>query len=164
MNKKHRTALVTCILTLSIACGGNQAVRLNESGELPGTRWQGTVSTPPNLEGAVEMSGTAWMAQAEEGDSTTRVQVSIRNAAPGGVHPWQVRRGQCGSNGSVFGDSARYEPLEVSDDGRATASVVVDAPLPESGDYSVTILASPTNRDLVVACANLAPPVAAGFR
>jgi hypothetical protein len=163
MDTKQLTAFLA-IVALAAACGGNQAVRLNESSDVRGTRWQGTVSTPPTLEGAVEIGGTAWMAEAEGSDSTTYVQVSIQNAAPGGVHPWHVHRGQCGSGWGVFGDSTAYEPLEVGDDGRASASAVVDEPLPESGEHSVTILASPRNPDLIVACANLAPPVAGGFR
>jgi hypothetical protein len=110
------------------------------------------------------MNGTAWMAEAEEADSATVVQVAIQNAAPGGLHPWEVRRGQCGANRGVLGESAAYEPLEVGNDGRASAQVMVDEPLPNSGEHSVAILASTTNRDLIVACANLAPPVAGGFR
>jgi hypothetical protein len=34
--------------------------------------------------------------------------------------------------------------------------------LPRDGSYSIEVLASPTNRDLVVACANLAPPIQGG--
>jgi hypothetical protein len=34
--------------------------------------------------------------------------------------------------------------------------------LPRDGEYSVEVLASPTNRELVVACANLAPPIQRG--
>ena len=162
MDTKHFAAFLT--LALAVACGGNQAVRLDESNELPGTRWQGTVSSPPTLDGAVEMTGSAWMAEAEESDSATYVQVSISNAAPGGVHPWQVRRGQCGSDRGVFGESAAYEPLEVEDDGRASATAMIDEPLPERGEHSIAILASERNQDLIVACANLAPPVAGGFR
>lgn len=162
MNTKHVAAFLA--LGLALACGGNQAVRMNESSDLPGTRWQGTVSSPPNLDGAVEMSGTAWMAEAEGSDGTTQVRVSISNAAPGGVHPWAVRHGQCGSDRAVFGESASYEPMEVEDNGRATASAMVNEPLPAGGEHSVAIMASPTNRELIVACANLAPPVSAGFR
>jgi hypothetical protein len=163
MDTKHLTAILP-ILALATACGGSQAVRLNESSDVRGTRWQGTVSTPPTLEGAVEIGGTAWMAEAEGSDSRTQVEVAIQNAAPGGVHPWHVRRGQCGSGWEVFGDSTAYEPLEVGNDGRATASAILDEPLPASGEHSVTILASPRNPDLIVGCANLAPPVAGGFR
>lgn len=162
MDTKH--AVVSLTLGLALACGGNQAVRLSETDDLPAARWQGTVSSPPTLDGAVEMAGTAWMAEAEEADSATQVTVSIRNATPGGVHPWEVRRGQCGSGRGSFGDSATFEPLEVGDDGRASASVMVSEPLPDSGEHSVAILASPSNMDLIVACANLAPPVASGFR
>lgn len=137
---------------------------MGQSDDLPGNRWQGTVSSPPTLEGVVEMTGTAWMAEGEESDNTTVVQVAIQNATPGGVHPWEARRGRCGSSWGVLGDSTAYERLEVSNQGRASASATVNEPFPETGEYSVAILASPSNRELVVACANLAPPVAGGFR
>jgi hypothetical protein len=162
METRHGAAFLSLIFAL--ACGGNQAVQLNQSDDLPGNRWQGTVSSPPTLDGVVEMNGTAWMAEAEEGDTTTVVQVAIQNAAPGGLHPWEVRRGQCGTDWGVLGDSTAYEPLEVSNQGRASASATVSEPLPDTGEYSVAILASPSNEDLIVACANLAPPVAGGFR
>ena len=162
MDTKHVTPLVC--LALAVACGGNQAVRISQSEERPGTQWQGTVSSPPDLDGVVEMTGTAWMAEAQEGDSATVVEVAIQNAAPGGVHPWEVRRGQCGSGRAAFGESASYEPMEVENDGRASSSATVNEPFPQTGEYSVAILASPSNRDLIVACANLAPPVSGGFR
>ena len=162
MDTRHVTPLVC--LVLAVACGGNQAVRISQSEERPGTRWQGTVSSPPDLDGVVEMTGTAWMAAAQEGDDATFVEVTIRNAAPGGVHPWEVRRGQCGTNWGVFGDPTAYEPLEVENDGRASASATVNEPFPRTGEHSVAILASPTNKELIVACANLAPPVSGGFR
>lgn len=162
MRTRHAAALP--ILLVALACGGSQAVRLSQSDELPGDRWQGTVSSPPTLAGVVQMNGTAWMAAAEEADSATYVQVAIENAAPGGVHPWEVRRGACGSNWGMLGDSAAYEPLEVENNGRASASATLGEPVPRSGEYSVAILASSTNEELIVACANLAPPVAGGFR
>ena len=143
---------------LSAACFGSPAVEINQDPEIPAVRWQGVVQSPASLAGAVQIAGTAWMASGDDANET-RVHVEIENAAPGGTHPWQVQRGRCGSAGSLFGSPADFEPIEVEDDGQGTADAEIDMVFPRNGDYSVEILASATNRQLVVACANLAPPV-----
>ena len=155
MNTKH---ILLAAAGLSMACAGGPAVEIDQDPDIPATRWQGPVTTPPNLAGAVQMDGTAWMAG---GDATneTRVYLEIENAAPGGTHPWSVQRGRCGAGGSLFGTPDDYEPIEIDDDGSAAVSTEVEMGLPRDGEYSVQVLASPTNTDLVVACANLAPPV-----
>jgi hypothetical protein len=145
-------------LSLLLACGGgNEAVRLD-----PGTedvnRWRATMSSPPQLSGAVQIDGTAWMT--DSGDGGTRLNIELRNAAPGGIHPWLVQYGRCGADRGIFGSMSDYQALEVGRDGTASATTVIEEPLPEDGSYSVAVLASPTNRDLVIACGNLAPPVA----
>ena len=156
MTIKHAVPILTIVLLP--ACGGGPAVQLNGS-DLPTQRWNATMTSPPDLSGAVEMDGSAWMAEAE--GEATQIRVSIQNAAPGGTHPWQVQRGRCGADLGVFGSAADYDPLEVGGDGQASETAIIEEPLPATGDYSVTVMASPTNRDLVVACGNLAPPIAA---
>jgi hypothetical protein len=153
---KTPIAALAAIVLLS-SCGGNQAVQLDERDDST-TRWSASMSSPPTLAGAVQMNGTAWMAEADS--NATRVHVSIENAAPGGRHPWMVQRGRCGADRGMFGTEADYQPLQVSGNGTATATTVVNERLPSTGTYSVTVLASPSNQDLVVACGNLAPPVA----
>ena len=155
------THLLFAAAGLSMACFGGPAVEIDETPEIPAERWQGSITTPPNLAGAVQMNGTAWMAS---GDATneTRVYIELENAAPGGTHPWVVQRGQCGSEGDLFGSPDDYEPIEIDDDGEATLTTEISMSLPRDGQYSVEVLASENNRDLVVACANLAPPVQRG--
>jgi hypothetical protein len=155
MNTKH---ILLAAAALSSACFGGPAVEIDQDPEIPATRWQGPVMTPPNLAGAVQINGTAWMAAGSNANET-RVRVEIENAAPGGTHPWRVQRGRCGSTGIAFGNPSDLDPIEVDDDGRAAITANVPVALPRDGDYSIAILASPTNRDLVVACGNLAPPV-----
>jgi hypothetical protein len=152
--------MVLAAAALSVACFGGPPVEIDETPELPATRWQGAITSPPNLQGAVQMDGTAWMASGDENE--TRVHIEIENAAPGGTHPWEVQRGRCGGDGDLFGSADDYETIEIDDDGEATVTVELDERLPRDGEYSVEVLASPTNRDLVVACANLAPPVQRG--
>jgi len=150
--------IVLAAAALSVACFGGPAVEINETPDIPATRWQGAITSPPNLQGAVQMDGTAWMASGEE-NNQTRVRIEIENAAPGGTHPWEVQRGRCGSEGDLFGSPDDYEPIEIDDDGQAAVTAELDMSLPRDGEYSVEVLASAANRDLVVACANLAPPV-----
>jgi hypothetical protein len=120
-------------------------------------RWRASLVTPAALAGAVQMKGTASM-QPTGGGESTLLSVSLSNATPGGVHPWQVRRGQCGADQGPFSSGAAYEPLKVGDDGRAEAGTTVPGTTPEAGSFFVTVSASAANGETVVACGNLAPP------
>src|SRR6476620_2530988 len=65
-------------------------------------RWHGTLTSPSALAGAVQMKGSVSMTP---GSSTgnTNVALLLANASPGGMHPWQVHRGQCGMDDGLFG-------------------------------------------------------------
>ena len=121
------------------------------------TRWRATLVTPATLVGAVQINGTATM-QPSHNNADTDFSVNIANATPGGLHPWQVHRGQCGMDDGVFGSAAAYKPIKVGDDGRGAATARVAMPTPTSGSYFVTVRASATNAEVIVACGNLAPP------
>ena len=118
-------------------------------------RWRAALVTPASLAGAVQMNGTATM---QPSGNNTDFSVSIANATPGGLHPWQVHRGQCGMDDGVFGSAAAYKPIKVGDDGRGAATARVAMPTPTSGSYFVTVRASAANAEVIVACGNLAPP------
>jgi hypothetical protein len=121
------------------------------------TRWRAALVTPAALAGAVQMKGSATM-QPGRNSETTDFALSIDNATPGGVHPWQVHRGQCGADEGILGSAGAYRPIRIGDDGRGTASVTLPMATPTSGNYFVTVLASSANPETVVACGNLAPP------
>jgi hypothetical protein len=101
-------------------------------------RWNGTRASPANLAGAVQIKGSAAMTP---GSSTGNTQISLdlSNASPGGVHPWQLRLGQCGADEGVFGSPEAYWALKVDDEGHATG-------------------APAANPSTSVACGNMAPP------
>ena len=120
-------------------------------------RWRASLVSPAALAGAVQMQGSAAMQPSGSGQSTL-LSVSISNATPGGVHPWQVRRGQCGADQGAFSSGTTYQPLKIGDDGRGEAGVTVATVTPEVGDFFVTVYASAANAETVVACGNLAPP------
>jgi hypothetical protein len=121
------------------------------------SRWRAALVTPASLAGAVQMNGTATM-QPSGKNADTDFSVSIANATPGGLHPWQVHRGQCGMDDGVLGSAAAYKPMMVGDDGRGAATARVAMPTPTSGSYFVTVQASAANAEVIVACGNLAPP------
>jgi hypothetical protein len=120
-------------------------------------RWSAALVTPAALAGAVQMRGTASMQPGGNGQGT-HLSVNVTNATPGGVHPWQVRRGQCGADEGAFIPTTAYKPLMVADDGRAESGTTVPGYMPTSGNYFVTVSASAANPEMIVACGNLAPP------
>ena len=120
-------------------------------------RWNATLASPENLVGAVQMKGSAAMTPGSDAGNT-RVSIDLSNATPGGVHPWQLRRGQCGMDDGVFGQSDAYKSLTVDDQGRASSALTVPLVMPTEGHYYVRVGASAANPETIVACGNLAAP------
>jgi hypothetical protein len=120
-------------------------------------RWHGTLASPSSLAGAVQMKGSAAMTPGSSSENT-KVSVELSNASPGGVHPWQLHRGQCGLDDGVFGAADAYRSLKVDEQGRASSSVTVPLVMPTDGQYYVSVGASAANPETIVACGNLASP------
>jgi hypothetical protein len=120
-----------------------------------GERWNATLATPAGLQGAVQVRGTGYLARDPNG---SKAVIHISNATPGGVHPWSVRVGHCGTDNPVFGDLSAYPNLKVDKDGTAQESALLSVPFPTRGEYSLEVRASQTNMGTVIACGNLAPP------
>jgi hypothetical protein len=97
---------------------------------------------------------TRWHANLDNTD----VILDLANATPGGVHTWQLRRGQCGADEGVFGDADAYQPTKVDRHGRATSTASIPLQTPTTGSYFVVVHASAANAETTVACGNLAPP------
>jgi hypothetical protein len=133
----------------------HQSVKMNQDAAY-NERWHGTLTSPSFLAGAVQIQGTASMAPGTEGKTT--VSVRVTNATPGGVHPWEVHRGQCGADQGVFGSMDEYKAIKVGGDGEGQASATIPIPTPTFGNYFVLLHASAGNRETVIACGNLAPP------
>jgi hypothetical protein len=150
---------IPVLLLASVGCGGGGAVELGTMGAAAGSQWNAILASPAAMAGVVQMSGTASMAP--NPDSTrTIITINLANASPGGVHPWQVRSGECGaaSSSTTFGSRDEYEPLEVDSNGRATSTVTIDIRIPTTGRYSAVVHASAANDRTIVACGNLAAP------
>ncbi len=134
-----------------------QAVQVSTKDENLNSRWHANLATPANLAGALQMNGSASMAPGTKSGNTT-VSLHLANATPGGVHPWQLHRGQCDADEGVFGAAELYQAATVGDDGRATSAATVPIETPTSGSYFVIVHASAANDAMTVACGNLAPP------
>jgi hypothetical protein len=157
----HHRLLLVAVSSLSLAsCNPfrhEQAVQVTTKDENLNSRWHGTLATPAELAGAVQINGSASMAPATKTGNTT-VLLNLANATPGGLHPWQLHRGQCGADDGVVGSVAAYPAAKVGDDGHATASANVALTTPTDGSYFVIVQASAANEAMTVACGNLAPP------
>jgi hypothetical protein len=134
-----------------------QAVEVSTEDRNLNSRWHANLASPADLAGVVQMNGSASMAPASK-DGNTTVALELANATPGGLHPWQLHRGQCGSDDGVVGSAAEYPAAEVGGDGRATVIAHLPVDTPTSGNYFVVVQASAANDAVTVACGNLAAP------
>jgi hypothetical protein len=154
----HLTLAVTA-LTLG-ACSlmkSKPAVEMSTADVNLNSSWHASIASPPDLAGVVQMTGSASMAPGVK-RGTTQVVLNLGNTSPGGVHPWAIHLGQCNSDEGVFGDLQNYPPLHVSSKGTGLSSATVAVNTPISGSYFVSVQASPANRELTIACGNLAAP------
>ena len=157
MNTGTVLGLIASTLVLA-SCGGHKAVQINPEAQSVAGRWNGTLSSPPQLAGVSAVTGQAWMGSDEKHQDRTRAHVDISNAVPGGLHPWHVHRGKCGSDQGILGPADAYQPLKVNDEGRASSTATLPIPIPKSGEYFVNVHASSKNMATIIACGNLAPP------
>jgi len=153
-----RIALLSIALITASACNPfrqQSTVEVSETGAIAASRWNATLATPAELSGVVQVTGTGWMAP---DSGRTVASVAISNAPPGGVHPWHVHQGRCGSKGPIYGPTDAYAPLVVEGNGTGRAQASLGIPLPSSGSYYVDVHASSNNVATIIACGNLAPP------
>jgi hypothetical protein len=120
-------------------------------------RWTATLVSPASLSGAVQINGTASM-QPGPNSENTDFYLRVANATAGSMHPWQVHRGRCDSDGGLFGSAEAFRAMKIGDDGRGETGATIGERTPTMGDYHVLVYASTANPTLVVACGNLAPP------
>ncbi len=161
MSKNRFLALALCALSAT-ACNPfsrGQAVKVSAGDATLNSTWHANLASPASLAGAVQMKGSASMAPDPDGTHTV-VNVSLANASPGGLHPWEAHRGQCspGADYGVWGASDAYGRMKVDGDGEASGKASIPMQTPSSGDYFVVVYASEANSRMVVACGNLAPP------
>jgi len=156
----HRLLLLVLSALSLASCNPfrhDQPVQVSSKDENLNARWHANLATPAELAGAVQMNGSASMAPADKTGNTT-VLLDLANATPGGLHPWQLHRGQCGTDDGIVGSVAEYPAAKVGHDGRATATANLPLTTPTAGSYFVIVQASAANNAMTVACGNLAPP------
>jgi hypothetical protein len=140
------------------SCGGRRAVEIDPNSVPVQNRWNGRISSPPELAGVSAIVGSGWMGPQEKNADRTDAEVSVSNAVPGGKHPWHVHRGRCGADQGIFGPADAYKPLEVSNNGRATSKAELAVATPRTGEFFINVHASRQNMSTIIACGNLAPP------
>jgi hypothetical protein len=155
---KAQTAVSLLSAVLLASCGGGHSTEINSTAQPVASRWNGVLTTPPELAGIVQVQGSGWMGQDPKDVGRIQAHIEIANAVPGGQHPWHVHRGQCGSDQGILGPPDAYEPLKVQGNGKATSTVTLPIPFPKTGSYFLNVHASAKNMRSIVACGNLAPP------
>jgi len=133
------------------------AVRVSIGDANPNSRWHANLAPPSALDGAMQINGSASMSPSLDGLGAN-ITLEMANATPGGVHPWEARRGQCGEgmDNGVFGSRDEYQPLKVDSNGRANGVASVSMTPYGTGRYSVLVRASAANPEAILLCGNLA--------
>jgi hypothetical protein len=156
----HRYLMLAASALALISCNPfrqDPAVEVSTQDENLNSRWHASLASPAELAGAVQINGSASMAPGTKSGNTT-VSLDLANATPGGLHPWQLHHGQCGSDEGIVGESGAYPVAQIGHDGRATTSASLPFETPTAGSYFVIVRASAANNAVTVACGNLAPP------
>lgn len=154
---RRSAALVVAALALGACSVPKPADRVSATDVTLNSSWHANIASPPDLAGAVQMSGSASMAPGRK-RGTTEIVMQLGNSSPGGVHPWAIHLGQCGADEGVFGALDNYSPLSISSNGTGVSSATVALDTPTAGNYFVSVQASAANRELTVGCGNLAAP------
>lgn len=115
----------------------------------PTVRWSASLQPAPAFE-QIAASATAVRTV-----GTTTVQIEVTGAQQGGAHPWQVRRGTCGTGGETVGDAGRYPVIRPSAAGRALETAVVDAELQPGQPFHVVVFRAAADPSTVIACGDL---------
>ena len=156
----HRLFLLAVSAVALTSCNPfrqEPAVQVSAKDENLNSRWHANLASPADLAGAVQMSGSASMTPGARSGNTT-VSLNLANATPGGLHPWQLHRGQCGADDGMVGTAGAYPVAQVGRNGEATVSATLPFVTPTDGSYFVMVRASAANDAVTVACGTLAPP------
>lgn len=121
---------------------------MGSMGSMAGS-WRATLAGTPNY---TAISGTG---SATVNGSTTTATAMVMGAPAGGMHPWHVHEGVCGSNGPIVGDPAAYNPLAVGGDGHAMQTATINVALDPAKSYYVNVHLSPAAMGTIVACGPL---------
>ena len=151
-----RSLSLLALLLLFIGCApddpappADPAVNDMEDYDVDTAEWQADLQGLPGFEG---VSGSA---TAHVRDGRTHVEASVSGAPADGIHPWHIHEGTCDTGGGIVGDPGAYPPLEVGDDGQASADADIDVALEDGASYHVNVHASPDDLGTVVACGDL---------
>jgi hypothetical protein len=153
-----RSPVLAGLIAAGLAACGGHAVHIDPKAQPLANQWNAVLATPAGLAGAIQVRGAGWLAPDPKDSARSKAHVEITNAAPGGVHPWHVHRGQCGNDMGVLGAADAYQPLKVGGNGEARSDARLEIPMPAAGDYFINVHASAQNMGTIVACGNLAPP------
>lgn len=148
------TALAAALLVAACSSGQSDTGDVGPSnpdmnmGDADRPMWTAEIeATTSNGHGG---NASVWL----EGNGTV-VRVTLNRGASGGVHPWHIHEGRCGSGGGVVGSAGAYPILDVGTDNRVTATARIGVPLDHGGQYYVNIHQSRDAMGTIVGCGNL---------
>ena len=107
------------------------------------------------MTGAEGFSAATGQARAAVISGQSTITVRVTGLPTGGVHPWVVLEGKCGTTGAPFGNPALYPPITVDAQGLAEGAARIPMALDEAKNYQVRLYVSPSATSTIAVCGDL---------
>jgi hypothetical protein len=146
-------AVAACARTRHVETTSSPADSTARAAASPAGAVTWTATLVPQAAGGV--AGTATLSGVSAAGQTKAV-VTLTGATAGGVHPWHLHAGKCGSNGAIIGPPTAYPAISVGQDGTGKIEATLPFATPVSGSYYVNIHASPADMGTIIACGDFA--------
>lgn len=118
----------------------------------PDSTWKATLM-PKNgsrITGNAEVKG--------QGADSSRMDIELKDAAPGTAYAWHMHSGSCATDGAVVGLASSYPELRSDSSGSADLEITLAVPAPASGVYSIRVHSpdmEPGKAGTTVSCGDL---------
>ena len=142
------TVAVGCVRTRTDPATGRTDVDV-ESPAKRGEDWSG------QLTGRGMYTAVSGSVRAQSLDGRTTLTVQLQGDSPNSSRAWALHEGRCDNPGPMLGGMYDYPALQVSSDGRATATATLQNTLNEAKSYYVAVHASTSDMATIVACGEI---------
>ena len=153
--KRTYMPVMAAVAVLATACASRQVSESTGDVEM-GSGAGATMGRGADLRGIEGWNALRGSVFARPMQAGTQVALTVQGGIPGSRYIWDLREGNCASNGPIVGSDTLYPAVELGE--RGMGSTITDLPtmLEANRDYSVNLYGSATERTLVIACSRLA--------
>ena len=151
MRRSNLMVVAAIVAALSTGCA--QRVVSEAGGDVSmGAASEGWGGSFRGRDGWSSTRGSVFARPVEGG---TQVALTVEGGIPGSRYGWEVREGQCGTNGRLLGELTAYTPVLLGDRGVGSSIAILPVKFESGRQYSVNLFADASERTLAIGCGAL---------